>query len=100
MPPEDVRVKRTKHVVWSNEDFTQRSARLILLAALLENMWYHLRRILFLPEAEYVGWASLIRRSPLFEHFNYSIFDTWLFTKLWCFNMYAADFETGFCGNG
>jgi len=92
MPLEDVRVTRTKHVVWSNQEFTQPNARLILLTALLENIWDYLRRILFLPVAEYVGTTSLIRLSQLSEYLN-----TWLFTKLWYFNVYTSVFtvQTG-----
>jgi hypothetical protein len=75
MPREDVRLTRTKHVAWSNQQFTQQNARLILLTALLDNV---LRWILFLPVAEYVGSASLVRRSQFWERLNTSLFDTWL----------------------
>jgi hypothetical protein len=78
MPREDVRVTQTKHVAWSNQEFNQQNARLILLTALLENVFDHLRWILFLPVAEYVGSASLIRRSQFWERLNASMYDTWL----------------------
>jgi hypothetical protein len=73
MTREDVRVTRTKHVAWSNQQFTQQNARLILLTALLENVFDHLRWIVFLPFAEYIGSASLIRRSQFWEHLNASM---------------------------